>query len=185
MIVCPVCEHAQAQGAECEVCGHRLLVHGDAADAVAPMAELEPTAQEDDPFVFADPLPGFEPTALDDAGAPAPGADAPVPDLEATAAAPVAVAAPILADLEPTAAPPIPGAGRTPAPVVVICRYCRTPALPGERLCGRCGMRLPALAGAATPKAEGEGAARVCGCGMPVAGPLCPACGARHDVDDR
>jgi hypothetical protein len=74
----------------------------------------------------------------------------------------------------------IPGDGPTPLAVFVACRYCRTPALPGERICSRCGMRLPVASGPrGGPGAEGG---RVCGCGALVRGSACPTCGARPPV---
>ena len=47
MIVCPVCEHAQEAGAECALCGKRLVPDDGPGDAVAleplPPGLLEPT----------------------------------------------------------------------------------------------------------------------------------------------
>jgi hypothetical protein len=177
MIVCPLCEHAQPAGPECEVCGRELAdVGGGPVDA----PQLE----------------GLEPTALGDAGAPP--AEA-FPDLEPTGAAPVTVpaealiaelvptrAAPLdpldpdpvpLLDLERTA-PPIPDEERTPFPALVACRYCGTEGGLGERRCARCGMRLP-IADAFPGLEPDDGAVR-CGCGMLVQGGRCRACGARR-----
>ena len=175
MIVCPLCEHQQAGGLECEVCGRAL------ADATGAPAEPPP-------------LVGLEPTLLASAAAPA--ADA-FPDLEPTghAAVEAAPAPPLLIELEPTLAPPvdapegeavpalerggeaIPDEERTPFPAVVRCRYCGTEGGFGERLCARCGMRLPVPA--AFPAALHDDAV-LCGCGMLVQGSRCPACGARR-----
>lgn len=174
MVVCPLCEHAQAGGTECEVCGRRLS-GGPAAGGAIPL------------------LDGLEPTL-----APA-AADAPVavfPDLEVTSHAPAGPArAELVPDLVPTPAAPVgvvdvelvpgvdrgldglPTDGPTPYPALVVCRYCRTEAAAGERICGRCGMRLPAAALAAPPPVEEQD--RMCTCGVPVRGPRCPACGAR------
>jgi hypothetical protein len=108
------------------------------------------------------------------AQAPAPEA---VPDLEATGTAPVEVAPEVMPDLEPTFAPPVDD-GPTPEPSAVVCRYCRTEAAPGERRCGRCGMRLPApFAPSAAPATV---APAMCSCGTPISRSICPACGARH-----
>ncbi len=170
MIVCPVCEHAQTAAAECEACGSRLDDRAAAArPAPAPLEGLEPTAHE--PIrVRAERLPDLEPTAH------APAGDVPADplDLDPARAAPVDVDAPGLEDLERTEAG-IPGDGPTPLPVFPVCRYCRTPALPGERICARCGMRLPVVQDAEAPARV----ARRCGCGALVAGSACPACGAR------
>jgi hypothetical protein len=178
MIVCPVCEHAQALGSECEVCGKRLAVHGVAGDEVAPLDGLEPTLF---PAVQApgEAVPGLEPTRVGEAElVPAP-PDGLAEALEPTLAAPVEVDVAPAVDVERTGAE-LPDAERTPLPVFVTCRYCRTPAMPGERLCGRCGMRLP-VAGAAP--AEAGPAGRRCGCGAwVVSSGSCPACGARAPV---
>jgi hypothetical protein len=179
MIVCPVCEHPQAQGAECEVCGKRLVAGVSAADLAIPLVEgLEPTLQGavDAP---SDHVPELEPTLLDTAAATAaaPAFDV-TPDLEATRAAPVDVQVAPVPDVERTAME-LPGDVPTALPVFATCRYCRTPAMPGERLCSRCGMRLPlvaAPAGDAVPEVL-----RTCTCGTAVrpGASLCPACGAR------
>ena len=80
-------------------------------------------------------------------------------------------------DLERTAAA-LPGDARTELPLFATCRYCRTPAMPGERICARCGMRLPVVA-PATPEVSRP--LRHCSCGTAVRADasLCPSCGAR------
>jgi hypothetical protein len=176
MVVCPLCEHPQASGTECEVCGRALVDAPELTAPVQPMAELEPTQA----------APQGSPAAED------------VPGLEVNAHAPVhAVAAEVIPDLEPSAAPPVdvtavpipdidrgleglPADAPTPFPAMVICRYCRTEAQLGERICARCGMRLPVLALVPTPAAEAE-EPRLCTCGAPVRGgaSTCPSCGAR------
>lgn len=176
MIACPVCEHVQAAGSECEVCG-RHLAEGRGTDApVAPLEGLEPTFLAPAPASAAEAVPGLEPTRLEGLGEVAPDA---VPDLEATRVAPVEVVPEVLPDLEPTFAPPVDD-GPAPLLEAVVCRYCRTEAAPGERRCGRCGMRLPvpyAAAAAAAPAAPA-----LCSCGAPVTRAICPACGARLAV---
>ncbi len=178
MIVCPVCEHAQAQGTECEVCGRRLAKGPSPADlAIAPVDGLEPTGH---PPIDAgeERIPELEPTRHAAAAA----VDDPTPDLEATRAAPVDVEVEATPDLEHTAAG-IPGDLPTVMPATVACRYCRTPAMPGDRICGRCGMRLPILdapsaedAPADAPSAD----AWRCSCGTLARASLCPSCGARR-----
>jgi len=173
MIVCPVCEHAQAQGAECEVCGRKLL-HGAAAiPAVPPLEGLEPTRLDEAVDAPADSVPDLEPTlaAAVDVDAP------PVADVEPTLAAPVDVDAAAIPDIERTSAE-IPGDEATPLPITAVCRYCRTPAMPGERICGRCGMRLPVLDAPPT-SAPGQAEALCPSCGAPAAGPRCRSCGGR------
>ena len=85
-------------------------------------------------------LPELEPTLAAPTDAP----EERTPDLEATRAAPIDVDAPPMADVERIEAP-IPGDAPTALPIAPVCRYCRTPAVPGERLCSRCGMRLPVI----------------------------------------
>jgi hypothetical protein len=176
MIVCPVCEHQQAQGAECEVCGKRLAAGPSAADlAVPPVEGLEPTGHA--PIdVAAEHVVELEPTLH---AAAADAAPDPTPDLEATCTAPVDVEVAPTPDVERTAAAPddLP----TVLPAFVTCRYCRTPAMPGERLCARCGMRLPVVTeGAPGPAAAAE--VHLCTCGAPLRPgvTLCPSCGARQ-----
>ena len=171
MIVCPVCEHAQAQGAECEVCGKRLVEGPGGIPAVAPLDGLEPTGLPG-VEVPAERVAELEPTALPGAGA----VEADPVLLEPTRIAPVDVAVDPAPDLE-RVGDGIPEDARTEVPLFVTCRYCRTEAMPGERVCGRCGMRLPDFGG---PIPDAEPTAQPCGCGAIVRGSLCPVCGARR-----
>jgi hypothetical protein len=138
---------------------HAVLRQAQDERTAAPelLAELEPTAAARTGAVSAAPelLAELEPTAAARTGAVDP---APVPDLV------------------PTAVADLPGDGPTPQPIAVLCRYCRSPAMPGERMCGHCGMRLPVAAGRPAPTA----APRACSCGLPVSGAVCPGCGARQ-----
>jgi hypothetical protein len=169
MIVCPVCEHAQPQGAECDVCGRRLLRGAAGFPGVPPVPGLEPTRH-----VHADAevviVPGLEPTRH----AAVEVLPEPAPELEPTRTAPVDVAVAPAPDIE-RIGEDVPEDAATSIPIFVTCRYCRTPAAPGERVCGRCGMRLPVFSTAA-PAAPAE--AR-CSCGAPVHGTACPVCGVR------
>jgi hypothetical protein len=170
MIVCPVCEHAQAQGAECEVCGKKFLQGAPEIPFVPPVEGLDPTRYADVDVGEAT-LPGLEATGHAAVDVPT----GPEPDLDRGRAAPVVVAPDRLPGLE-RGEEGIPGDAPTAVPAIVTCRYCRTPALPGDRVCGRCGMRLPVFA----REPEGDPAPpRVCSCGTVVAGALCPSCGAR------
>lgn len=171
MIVCPVCEHAQAAGADCDVCGKKL-VHGPAGiPPVAPIDGLEVT-RHGAVAAEAERLPDLEPTAYGAAGEAPPDPVA----LEPTRAAAVDVAVEPTPDVE-RIEDGLPDDARTEVPLFVTCRYCRTEAMPGERMCARCGMALPDFGG---PGALPEALPRICSCGAPVRGSLCPACGARR-----
>jgi hypothetical protein len=159
MTVCPVCEHPQAFGA-CVVCG-KALGPPDARALGEPLERLEGLEPTLHAGVWAAPelIADLEPTATARVDA---AAGAPVPDLERTAAA------------------DLPDDGPTPEPVVVLCRYCRSPAMPGERICAHCGMRLPVTAPWTTGAPATEAEPERCGCGLPVSGALCRSCGARR-----
>lgn len=177
MVVCPVCEHAQAGGWECEVCGRLLQAPPDAALAVASapgLDGLEPTRLSEAAPVAAELVPGLEPTGAQPVERPR---EELIADLERTGTPPVDPPISAVPDVE-RVGDDVPGEEPTPYPAVVVCRYCRTEAAPDEKLCSRCGMRLPTARTAAVPPG-GEAAVRFCSCGTPVRGPRCPACGAR------
>ena len=175
MIVCPVCEHPQQSGTECDVCGRQFAPGALPAPPIAPLEGLEVTSlvSREIPVDAGGPIPELEPTLQAPVDAP----EENTPGVEPTRAAPVDVDAAEIPDLERQHAA-IPGDAPTALPVAAVCRYCRTPAVPGERLCSRCGMRLPVIdvelvAGA------GEGVHQCSNCGAVTSRPLCPACGNR------
>lgn len=174
MIVCPVCEHPQASGAECEVCGKRFAPGAVPVPPVAPLAGLEPTGHAGvaDALVES-PVPGLEPTRAAPVDAP----EEATPGIEPTRAAPVDADAPPLPDIERLESA-LPGDVPTALPIAPVCRYCRTPAVPGERLCSRCGMRLPVIDAGLVPS-EAEGVHLCTNCGTVTTRSLCPACGNR------
>lgn len=176
MIVCPLCEHAQARGAECEVCGRPLAAPAGGSAPVAPLEGLEPTLRPASVAGAVEAMDGLEPTRLASEPGLAPVAEAGL-EVEATRTAPVDVVVEPLQEIE-RIGEGVPGDAPTPLPALLACRYCRTPALPGERRCSRCGMRLPDLearAGQGAPEPE----PLRCGCGALVRGAVCPACGGR------
>jgi hypothetical protein len=170
MIVCPLCEHAQPLGDVCDECGRPLAEGAGTAPPVPPVEGLEPT-RFGPADVAGDPVPGLEPTAH---GAVHVYAE-PAFELERTAADPVDVSAEAIPDVE-RIGDGIPDDGPTAVPTLAVCRYCREPALPDEKVCARCGMRLPVFE---TRPAAPAAAPRLCSCGAPVRGALCPVCGAR------
>lgn len=174
MIVCPVCEHQQALGEECQVCGRKLYGPGVVPLPVEPLPGLEGTSHGDAGPAPAAVVPDLEPTLHPAAAAPA----APALELEPTRAAPVQVAAEAVPGLEGTMADPIPGDGPTARPATLTCRYCRTENPPSEAICGRCGMRLPPWEGAAAaaPLEPAEGT-RCPACGTLNLGEICSGCG--------
>ncbi len=189
MPTCPLCGNAQEAPGACDVCGLPLPGAPHPADAGPPAPEalegLEPTRLEAAGPSAPAPLPDLEPTGFP-AGdpflevEPSP-VDAAALDLDRGRAAPVDAGPERLPDLEPTSAPPVADAAAPPASPRA-CRYCRSPAEAAEPFCRVCGMRLVAPPGApaAASAAGGEGEGARCGCGAPISGARCPACGARR-----
>jgi hypothetical protein len=175
MVVCPVCEHQQALGEECQVCGAKLAGPGVVPVPVEPLPGLESTSLGAAGPVTAGAIPDLELTRH---GAVAVAAS-PAPDLEPTRADPVNVTVEAVPGLEQTRGEPIPGDGPTPRPTSLTCRYCRAENPPSQAICGRCGMRLPVWEGAAAaPPLEPGEAARCAACGTLNAGEICTGCGA-------
>lgn len=176
MVICPVCEHQQEFGLECEQCGKDL---GGLADLPPPPTRDERLAdllvREETGAVAAEPLEGVERTAFE----PAEAATEVTPDLERTSyEEPPDVAIVPVTDLSADRA--VETEPRTP--VVsdrVTCRYCRHVQSP-QRLCQRCGMSLasPSVSPPAVVRiAEGE-ARRCPACGAPAhVGARCGDCG--------
>lgn len=155
-----------------------MKLGGASAAAVNVPDEAVPgleTTQLADPGLEAPPedVPGLEATQLADAKGPV-AVEVP-PDVERTQVADprLAVAVEATPDLERTMAEPIPGDGPTPEPVQVVCRYCRTPAGLEDRMCARCGMRLPLPSRAAPPPS----AVDVATADKPI---RCPSCGTKN-----
>jgi hypothetical protein len=183
MSTCPVCEHVQSTGDECEVCG-RKLADAPPAPPVPALAGLEPTLHEPGASATGDPVPrlvGLEPTRYEAPPevAPPPPSDASVPDLESARSAPVGeVPVEAVPDLEHHLAEPVPDDPELPRQGPAVCRYCRTPAMPNDRFCGRCGMRLARFE--PVRMAASERGELVCpDCGAMGTGPRCRRCGAR------
>jgi len=175
MVVCPVCEHQQLLGEECQVCGKKLTGPGVVPLPVEPLPGLESTSLGDAGPAAPVAIPELEPTRH----GPVAAIPALTPDVEPTRAAPVQVAAEAVPGLEQTRGEPIPGDGPTARPATLTCRYCRSENPPSEGTCGRCGMRLPVWEVAAAPPPPGPGAeARCAACGTLNPGAICSGCGA-------
>lgn len=164
MITCPLCEHQQELGFECEQCGKDL---GTLADLGPPPTRDEPLegleTHEAVGDVAAEILPEIEPTAHGSVG-------------EVTVEPMIDLTVDRAVDTEP----------RTPlAQGSVSCRYCHH-VQPAQLLCERCGMSLPRLAGtvaAPGPVTRPPGEMTRCrACGAPAkVGQRCGDCG--HEID--
>lgn len=175
MITCPLCEHQQAFGFECEVCGKEL--GGLSALGPPPAREerlegLEPNAGPPAGEVPVAPLEGLEPGRFQEAALAPPEA---VAGLELNQAAPVGeVPLERFDDLTADRAPDD-GQRTVLATDAVTCRYCRQVQAPAAS-CVRCGMSLPRV------QAPEEGV--ILGTAEVVAG-RCRACGVRGVAGQR
>lgn len=183
MARCPLCEHEQALGDACDVCGRALggAGVGLAAAAAGPPPEgLERTGHAGGPYPAApvEALLDLERTGA--AAAPAALRGPPEAWLEATGAPAVEIAVEPL-DVERTGGdgarePASPGGLRR-------CRYCGELVPEGEAFCLRCAMHVEGRA--AAPPEDGPLVEMRCrSCGTPAAGARCPACGARLPAPD-
>ncbi len=178
MVVCPVCEHQQASGEDCEVCGKRLAGPGVEPLPVEPVPGFEPTVAAATGAAYEEIVPGLEPTRM----APVDAVALPATDIEPTRMAAVNPPTEAVPGFEPTETEPIPGDAPSALPAVRVCRYCRTPAPPSDVICGRCGMKLATYALAAAEVAmPGEPVPVRCfSCATLNTGPerFCSGCGA-------
>jgi hypothetical protein len=186
MITCPVCEHQQAHGLECESCGKVLSVARPMRVAVTPMAELEGTElQGGRGEVHVQAIADLEGTKL------RAGPDLPpmmVPDIDRTELQKVGeVPLEVVSGLDLGREED--DGQRTQLPTgAVTCRYCRNVQMEGA-VCEKCGMRLPynpaaVVVGveegaAAGPKKRKEAVWTRCkSCGAPAkGGEKCGDCG--------
>lgn len=157
MIICPVCEHQQAQGDECDNCGKKLQVpKAAAAVAVPTLPELEQTHHLGGRVAVDAPTLAELDHTRQQAGPDLP--PQVVQDIETTRAAPVdKVTVEALPELDTGRAAD--DGVRTAAPTgAVMCRYCRNVQAEGL-VCDRCGMRLPRARPAAATGAKVTGIA--------------------------
>lgn len=183
MVICPLCEHQQAFGFECDQCGKDLTALAGLGGLGPPPAQIVP-------------IDGLDQTVAERVG--------PVPtervgDLEVTQFADVAVAVEAVSDLDTGRASQVgevpvepmidltldravDDGVRTALPTGALrCRYCGHSQASGAA-CERCGQRLPAASTEAAPaqrRATGQVEKVRCrSCGAPaVAGGRCGDCG--------
>jgi hypothetical protein len=176
MTACPVCEHSQAAGDTCEVCGWRLAgAPAAAAEAAAtPMADLESTRLAPTPDAPVALLGELEPTRVAAAETPVATEDGSA-WVEQTAFGRVEAVTVEAIEVERVEAAAKEAAVDLFAQPT--CRYCRTAALPGDAFCGKCGMKIAA---AGAPRPEPEAGPRRCPvCGAKATGALCLHCSTR------
>jgi ribosomal protein L32 len=146
MIICPVCEHQQAAGFECDVCGKDLgAALGDGA-LLAPLApdvprmpELEQTGVELAANVPVTPMPELE---AHQSAAGTPNVPTPlIPDLETTQPSTGDVPVVPMPELSLDRAEFVGQKAVAPTGQVQ-CRYCGN-LQPTGKICDKCGMRLP------------------------------------------
>jgi methionyl-tRNA synthetase len=60
MVICPVCEHPQERGAQCDVCGWNLVGEDHVDPVIQRIEGLEPTRLEAADAPAGPPIPGLE-----------------------------------------------------------------------------------------------------------------------------
>jgi hypothetical protein len=179
MVVCPVCEHQQQSGFECEVCGKDLSALSGLSGLAPPpvavqrLSELEVTIPDPVGDVGVERVAELQANAF----AKVDVAAELTPDLELSRQAPVGdVSVERLAEIDDTRAAD--DGVRTAAPTgQVVCRYCKNVQQAGTQ-CERCGMKLPTALQALAPEVPASEWVRCRACGAP--GPIgerCRECG--------
>lgn len=183
-MICPVCEHQQDFGLECDVCGKTL--GGLEGLGPPPIREervegLEATLSQDVGDIAVERMGDLELSRFANVDV----AVQSIPDVEPNRAAPVGnVAIDRVADLTVDRVPD--DGQRTALPEgPLTCRYCRHQQISGA-ICDRCGMKLPQVAppplvvGGQLMNAD-DLKVRCRACGAPAtAGKKCTDCG--HEV---
>lgn len=183
-MICPVCEHSQELGVECEVCGKDLAGLGGLGSPpvrAERLEGLELTAPEPVGEISVEPIQGLDITPHAAVDVEAVKVEVRLDELESTLRAPVGeVPVEALADLSVDRVPD--DGQRTPPPGgPITCRYCRNVQAVGS-FCERCGMKL-SVALTAAPTAEkvgmdSEAKVRCRSCGaLSKVGQRCGDCG--------
>lgn len=180
---CPVCDHEQAFGLECDVCGKELGGLGELGPPpvpIAPLEGLEQTSPDRVGEVQVERIGELESTRMPDVQV----AVQAIPDVDHGRAGPVGE---VPVERVDVMVDRVPDDGvRTALPTgAVTCRYCRNVQATGS-ICERCGMKLPVVI--IVPQVQGVAIGRPepvktrCrACGAPAtAGERCGDCG--HEV---
>ncbi|MEW6431867.1 MAG: hypothetical protein AB1730_10195 [Myxococcota bacterium] len=176
---CPVCDHEQAYGLECDVCGKELgglFALGPPPVPIGPLEGLELTIPGRVGEVQVERLGDLESTRMADVQV----AVQAIPDVEQNRAAPVGE---VQVERVEVTVDRVPDDGvRTAAPTgAITCRYCRNVQATGS-ICDRCGMKLPVAIivpqASRSPWAAEPVKTRCRACGAPAtAGQRCGDCG--------
>ncbi|HEY0882197.1 MAG TPA: hypothetical protein VGD87_11730 [Archangium sp.] len=180
-MICPVCEHQQEFGVECEVCGKELGGLGDLGPPpvmVQQVEGLEQTVAAPLGDVAIERVGDLEGTRFDAVDV----APDQTPDVEHTSVASVGdIAVERMGDMQVDRVPD--DGQRTAIPDgPVTCRYCRNVQASGA-MCDRCGMRLPTVAAPVVAVGTIIGGSvdlktRCRACGAPaIGGQKCGDCG--------
>ena len=184
MITCPLCEHQQEFGFECEQCGKDL---GTLADLGLPPTRDEPLEGLETHEAVGDVAPETLPEIERTTYAPAEVSPDVTPEIELTAHGSVGEV-PVEPLIDLTVDRVVDDEPRTPqVKGSVSCRYCHH-VQPEQLLCERCGMSLPRLAGTAAARVPvsvirpHDEMTRCRACGAPAkVGQRCGDCGHEND----
>lgn len=168
MARCPLCEHEQALGDACDVCGRALRGAGVVPVTAQLLEGLEPTGHASAPAPAPGLMPELAPTgvpAVLDVGGPREAW------VEATLQEAVSVAV-VPLEVERTAG----DGARSPREALASCRYCGELVPGGEAFCLRCAMHVEARTSVLEAAPD---LVRCRACGLPSGGARCPACGER------
>jgi len=178
---CPVCEHLQ-EGGECDVCGFRLASKGQELEPFERLAELEPTRLEGDASSPVAQLTELLPTAVEAAGPVSLEDDSSWVERTAAETPPMVAIEPL--EVERTGGLSSLSGSDGELLALAVCRYCKTPAVPDEVFCGRCGLKLPQNRERPRESTLGADRRRCRMCGAWSGGGYCSHCGTPLPIED-